>query len=110
MLSKNYPISHSVSHKIKKLFSYKTTVHFYIFSFPRVCRVLFYFKGTQARENSNVVDRDPQGLVLVLVGWIRFQILVGKNDPQIKKKRKEMCYFKVLMFSLRTGRLSCSLV
>jgi hypothetical protein len=106
MLSKNYPISHSSSHTIKKLFSYKTS--FLHISFPRQCRV-YCFNGTQARENSNVVDRDPQGPVLVLVGY-QVSDPGGQKWPTNKEKKIKICvYFKVLMFSLRTGGLSCRL-
>ncbi len=40
----------------------------------------------------SVVDPDPHGSALILVGWIRIQ--EGKNDPQTKSE--EICGFEVM--------------
>ncbi len=53
-------------------------------------------------EKSSVGYPDPHGFPLILAGWIRIRMKVGKNDPKKKKSEERYC-FEVLYVLL--GRL-----
>jgi hypothetical protein len=46
----------------------------------------------KAGKRFNIVDPDPHGSTLILVGWIRIRMQVGKNDPQKVKGEKMFCF------------------
>jgi hypothetical protein len=55
---------------------------------------------------NSVVDPDPHGSTLILVGWIRIGIRIGKTDPDSEKYTFFLYFQTFLIFLERSLRVN----